>query len=334
MTHFKRNILCDFAVIRQSLRFEANRSKLRAKLEYGLVPDVVKKQHDAYSTTRVAKTKLFTASTRRECLENRDRWMKRNQNTVKIPGKLSFANYRKSLTEYNSKYAHNFRGLYRNGNCKSKRWRADLTIWTCPKFPETSTENHQHYCMALNELRKLSIECNQPFKVGFRRNFSKISSAINQRTQLDDLRYFSPNHILNTLRGGWYHDPLLSEIKNPYMRLIRKARLGASELLGHTPYMSQSGSKICTHCQSQCTEDLHHYFFQCSAFDSQRTKFLERIDPILQDLGLPSHQVASVLGFPQGSASKLYFSSNKDLRKQFYLETCRYMRLTQRFSYV
>ena len=118
------------------------------------------------------------------------------------------------------------------------------------------------------------------------------------------------------------------------MRLIRKARLGASELLGHTPYMSQSGSKICTHCQSQCTEDLHHYFFQCSAFNSQRTKFLERIDPILQDLGLPSHQVSSVLGFPQGPASKRYFSSNKDLREQLYLETCRYMRLTQRFSYV
>ena len=123
-------------------------------------------------------------------------------------------------------------------------------------------------------------------------------------------------------------------IKNPYMRLVRKARLEASELLSHTPYMSQSGSKICTHCQSNNTEDLHHFFFQCTAYNSQRVEFLERINPILRDLGLPLNDVSSVLGFPQGPASKHYFSSNKCLREQLYLETCRYMRLLQRFSYV
>ena len=137
--------------------------------------------------------------------------MKHNQNSVKIPGKHSFTNYRKSLTEYNSKHPHNFRGLYRNGKCKSKRWRADLTIWTCPTFPETPADNHEYYRMALNKSRKLCAEFNVSFKSAFRRNFSKISSAINQSTQLSDLRHSHPTHILNSLRGGWYHDPLLTD---------------------------------------------------------------------------------------------------------------------------
>ena len=328
------SILYDIAVVRQSLRFEANRIKLRAKLEYGLSPDVVRKQHAAYCTTRIAKTKYFTAATRRECLENRDKWMIRNQSTVKIPGKSSFSNYRKTLTEYNSKHRHNFRGLYRNGKCKSKPWRADLTIWSCPTFPSIPENTYKIYRMAFDDIRKDCVETNVTFKAAFRKCFSMISNGVNQDTQLREFRRSSPNHTLNTLRGGWYHDPLLIEIKNPYMRLVRKARLEASELLSHTPYMSQSGSKICTHCQSNNTEDLHHFFFQCTAYNSQRVEFLERINPILRDLGLPLNDVSSVLGFPQGPASKRYFSSNKCLREQLYLETCRYMRLSQRFSYV
>ena len=190
------------------------------------------------------------------------------------------------------------------------------------------------YRMAFDDIRKDCVEANVTFKAAFRKCFSMISNGVNQDTQLREFRRSSPNHILNTLRGGWYHDPLLIEIKNPYMRLVRKARLEASELLSHTPYMSQSGSKICTHCQSNNTEDLHHFFFQCTAYNSQRVEFLERINPILRDLGLPLNDVSSVLGFPQGPASKRYFSSNKCLREQLYLETCRYMRLSQRFSYV
>ena len=35
-----------------------------------------------------------------------------------------------------------------------------------------------------------------------------------------------------------------------------------------------------------------------------------------------------------GTASKGYFKYHRELRKKLYLETCKYMRLTQRFSFV
>ena len=62
--------------------------------------------------------------------------------------------------------------------------------------------------------------------------------------------------------------------------------------------------------------------------------FLERVKPILSDLGLAQGQVAPLLGFPQGSASKRYFKANKELRERLYLETCDYMSSTQRFQFV
>ena len=258
----------------------------------------------------------------------------RNYIRMQKGGVIETARYRQSLTEPNDKYNHKYRSFYRSGKCKARPWRAVLNVSVCPNFPAIDPSNYSFFQKAITEGRKIAEEEDVPFKMAFKSICSKLSCIINQKIQWEGFLSTSPNHILGTFRGGWYHDPLLTEIKDPYMRLIRKARLGVSELASQTHYLSQSKSRICSHCQSNSIEDLHHYFFECSAYDSQRASFLDSVRPLLYSLGLPQGKVAPILGFPQGPASKRYFQTHSVTRKQLYLETCKYMRSTQRFRFV
>ena len=186
----------------------------------------------------------------------------------------------------------------------------------------------------MKKVHKIALEESVSFRDVFRRNFSKFSSARNQITQWNRFKKNSSNHVLLSLRGGWFHDPLLTEIKHPYMRLIRKARLGVSELASHTHYMNASCNKICPHCHLNKLEDLDHYFLECPAYTQQRSEFLEKITPLLDELGLPNDRVSSFLGFPTGSASKRYFQCHRDTRRKLYLQTCHYMEASKRFQFV
>ena len=170
----------------------------------------------------------------------------------------------------------------------------------------------------MTRVQKIALEQELSFRVVFRRNFSRFSSAWNQTSQWDEFKNNSPNHIL----------------LYPYMRLIRKARLGVSELASHTHYMNLSQSRICPHFKLNHFESLNHFFFECPAYSQQMAVFIEKISPILDELGLPNDKVSSFLGFPQGSASKRYFQSNRDTREKLYLQTCRFMETSQRFRFV
>ena len=333
-------LLCDIAVVRQSLRFQTARMKLRAQLELKLVPDIVMRQHAAYCSTRVVKTKYFIAATRRECLELRDFWLTRHKRDVVVPKSESFSQYRSSLMEHKPNSRIQYRGLYRNDSCKTRPWRATLRVWACPEFPSVPgkiNNSPSTYDMIRDLISKHLDQSKDhmiPAKVLFKYFFSKVAHAVNNSTQWNDFETNFPNHILHSFRKGWYFDPLLTGIRDPYMRLIRKARLGVSELASHTHYMCQSKSKACTHCDSGSHETLHHFFFECSAYDSQRAKFLNTVRPILSELGLPFDQVWPLLGFPRGAASKRYFHTHKHLREQLYSETCDFMRKTSRFRFV
>ena len=172
-----------------------------------------------------------------------------------------------------------------------------------------------------------------PFEKAFTKLFPKFIKAWN--TQFQWKEFCNTRHgTLSKFREGWYHDPLLHEIRDPYMRLIRKCRLGVSELACHSHHRDPSCSKLCKHCTLNVPEDLRHYFFQCPAFSQHRMNFLTRIKPLLGRLGLSQGEVGPILGFPSGSASKRYFKTHRSDRRQLYLETCKFMRLTQRFRFV
>ena len=327
------DILCDFSVVRQSLRFESNRMKLRAKLEFNLVPRVLKQQYLLYSSTKSIKLKYFIAATRRECIENRDKWLTRNPSDFVIPGRETFADYKISLNNPHHRYDYHYRSLYPNGDCKSRPWKATLRVHVCPTFPKVKASSFETTQQMVTGIQREANVQNVPFHKLFKRLFPKFIKAWNTQYQWKEFCN-SRKGTLSSFREGWYHDNLLYSIRDPYMRLIRKCRLGVSELACHSHYRDPSCSKICAQCNLGVSEDLQHYFFECPAFHTHRKIFLNRIKPLLDNLGLPQGEVAPVLGFPEGSASKRYFKTHMSDRKQLYLATCTYMRSTQRFQFV
>ena len=142
-----------------------------------------------------------------------------------------------------------------------------------------------------------------------------------------------PRHTLSNYRKCWYHDPLIHQMTDPYMRIIRKLRLGVSEICSQSWFHNENRSKICTYCSLQQVENLNHFFLVCPAFTEQRSQLNASVDSILNDLNL-DFSVASLLGFDHRLKSKNFSKSHTSLRRQLYQSTCNFLRSTGRFRFV
>ena len=145
--------------------------------------------------------------------------------------------------------------------------------------------------------------------------FSEASKDVFQKAQLKSFNQDFPMHTLSQFRKSWYHDCLLHRMSDPYMRIIRKCRLGVSELRDHSWFHTPERSK------------------NCPAFAVQRNHYLNAITPILRGLNLPI-TVGSFLGFDSNLEHKNYSSQQLSLRRRLYTHTCEFVRLTQRFQFV
>ena len=153
--------------------------------------------------------------------------------------------------------------------------------------------------------------------------------------QWEEFKVTCPKNILLQFRNFWYHDPLVHQINHPYMRIIRKCRLGTSELRAHAWYLNQHRSRICEHCNLGVEETLDHLFYTCPAFSDQRERYLANVAPILSDLNLPN-TTASLLGFSDRLRFKNFSSSHHicDQRRLLFTHTCQFLKSTDRFKYV
>ena len=154
-----------------------------------------------------------------------------------------------------------------------------------------------------------------------------------QKVQWNQFEKSTKCSTLQNFRCSWYHDPLLHQLKDPMMRIIRKCRLGVSELLVHSHHLNPFGGKVCPHCNSQKYESLKHFFLECSAFEKQRCKLIRKVKPILKKLGLPL-TAKSLLGFDDRLTSIQHRKSSHSDRISLYSHTCEFMRSTNRFEYI
>ena len=52
-------MLCDFSIMRMSLRFERERVKLRAKIDLRIAPEIVQRQLSVYELVKVKKSSVL-----------------------------------------------------------------------------------------------------------------------------------------------------------------------------------------------------------------------------------------------------------------------------------
>ena len=310
---------------------ERERVKLRAKLDLNLVPEVILRQLSAYESVRVKKVIRFRASSRPESVRLRNAYIQDNLHNIFVPRKETKSDYIRTLNEpYRSTYG--YRSVY-PANDQRTAWYAELTILALPLFPAISPDNREHFQNSIPFIKKECAESGLPIVKAFRIAFSKGSRNYFQNLQWNEFTSTSLRNPLTRFRDAWYHDPLLHQIQNPYMRIIRKCRLGVSELRAHSWFFDPSKSRKCNHCHTQHDETLEHFFLKCPAFATQRTHFLKRIVPILKTLSLPI-TVASFLGFDKNLVCKRYSKRHGPVRRRIYRATCDFLKHTKRFTYV
>ena len=215
----------------------------------------------------------------------------------------------------------------------SNHWRADLKGKGRPTFPIVPESRYKLIRKYIFETRDIFREKNKSLKKGFREIMLPVLTQVYETTQWDEFTRSSACKTLKKFRSGWYHDPLLHQTKNPYMRVIRKCRLGKSELRAHSHFHEPCKGKICTECKLNQPESLEHYFLKCPAYNAQRKRYFDEVQPILSKLGHPT-EVKFLLGFDDRLTSKKFSAGREPIRKRLYLSTCRFMKSTKRFKFV
>lgn len=110
--------------------------------------------------------------------------------------------------------------------------------------------------------------CDADFRLLFKLTFRSGCKEWYPLQQWKTFQRPNPRHTLSLLGSDWYHDELIHTITHPYMRLLRKCRLGVSELASHSSFLLSSALKICQQCQQQNNETLTHFFFDCPSFST------------------------------------------------------------------
>ena len=210
-----------------------------------------------------------------------------------------------------------------------------LRIRNAPNFLSVPKSTLSVFHETFNELQN---ECegvsNDKFRKSFRNTFRRKSADFYRKSQWDAFITHHPEHALSQRRTEWYHDDLIHTIKHPYMRLVRKCRLGASELAAHCAFLQPSKTGICTHCDMGINETSHHFIFDCPAFSSQRSDYFRLVRPLLKSMSIGSITVSSCLGFHPSIRSKIYRKRTRNTRREVLIRTCEYFKATGRFKYV
>ena len=318
-------ILVDFAVPKQSLRFEMCKLKFQARVDFEIAPRIVRKQFEMYSKTdEKVELKNFYGKSKKECLEKRMEWSNSHEDTIVPLKKETARDYIDSLNLPSSD-TYGFRFLYPYKS-KVNKWRAWVRVRATMKFPAISQDSYSTLRAKLNESDGIrgNIKC---FKNIFRRCAKNLIKK-QQFTQFVQSRY---GRVLKSLRRKWYHDSLIHEMTHPLMRIIRKLRLGSSELRDHSFYLN-GGDRTCPKCQ-RGKETLDHYFFVCPSYKSQREIFISKCIPWVRKLN-ETVSVRTVLGFHEKLINPKFAQTTKHIRKKLLQETIDFISKTDRFKYV
>ena len=82
--------------------------------------------------------------------------------------------------------------------------------------------------------------------------------------------------VLKKYKRKWIHEKFINKMKVANSKVIRRCRLGASVLAGHSAFMYKNPEK-CPCCDEYSIEDNNHYFMKCRKFRKERKDMLMEI---------------------------------------------------------
>ena len=161
-------------------------------------------------------------------------------------------------------------------------------------------------------------------------NISK--SQIKRRVKLYQSRIWIESEegkVLKQYKNEWWDDTMINEVKDKYIHVIKRLRIGNSKLKSHR---KQGGLGWCENCNMNVPETNEHFLFKCNKYEEQRNKLFHKISRKMKIMKI-NIDIYNLLGFyPTLCKSKRKIKMHKDNIMYIYQCVCEFIESTHRFD--
>ena len=135
--------------------------------------------------------------------------------------------------------------------------------------------------------------------------------------------------MLKQFKKRWWVDRVINDISDPKVYIIRRMRIGNSDLNSHH---YAGGNKICEMCDKNCEETNTHFLLQCERYKKERNELKKNIERNLNKLKTEM-KTDILLGVNEKLMSsrtmtKIYFNEIKNILN----EVLNFIKKTKRFE--
>ena len=133
--------------------------------------------------------------------------------------------------------------------------------------------------------------------------------------------------VMKKYKNTWYKDRVIDKIKDPMVYVIKKMRIGNSELQAHR----KAGKMGICACGEE-EETIEHYFLRCKKYRDIRVDMIKGVITVNKKCGMSS-VIKSILGmYPEVFKSKTKSKKLENIIKENYKNVFQYMRKSKRFE--
>ena len=159
-----------------------------------------------------------------------------------------------------------------------------------------------------------------------------IKMKIKRRTQMVQEKNWNITNegkVLKQYKKKWICDPIINNVRNPNVHIIKRMRIGNSMLKSH---YGQGSSKLCTNCDENVPETNDHYLLECSKFKEQRKTLIKNVEKEMKTLNT-GVSVKTMLGYyPEIFSSKCKIKKYKCNIENVLKSVINYVNETNRFN--
>ena len=135
--------------------------------------------------------------------------------------------------------------------------------------------------------------------------------------------------VLKQFKKRWWVDRVINDISDPKVHIIRRMRIGNSDLNSHH---SGGINKICKMCDKNCEETNTHFLLQCERYKNERNELKKNVERNLSKMKIEM-KTDTLLGVNEKlmtsrTMTKNYFNEIKNIL----YEVLKFIKKTKRFE--
>ena len=299
------------------------------KIFHNDVPQAVVKTYS--SGKQRVKKRWFSlrASSPKEVVELRDKWISENSDKI-ILARDTVTEFRKKLKTFCEKYKYGYKNVYKPNKTKAE-WRAKLQVYSEQDRSFSYDVRFEAQTLSDRIKRQIPRNSDQPAHQKHIRTVVKNETRRWAKDrQVSALTRSKSGFCFWLRRGGYYRDQAIM-LSAKGSRLLRKIRLGVSELAEQSHSKKLSTSSTCRFCTLNADETPSHFLLHCPVFDKHRQPYLKKVRPLLQKCGL-TLSAQNLLGMSQTLVRPSVEKNSRTLRENILSQTALFIFKTKRFK--